>query len=836
MHDISSFAHIWQPLPLPSSSTTLSAGPGGEAAAAAAATAILFHVAAATAAVPRGGTGEDEPALCPPPPRGGGNGGGGGASAPPPPRPHQTVTAPFSLTNAVRTYTGARLGTVTGTKGSVLQVELSDVYDILGMLRSLQYDVKLYNNSSSSGNNLNDSSHSDSLENEWHESRADPLERYARHRLERQAAACHVRLPSPPTRTVPAPNRNSSNNSRDSLNGRGGAADADADAAAEVVVVVVVEGLDALVQFVEDMYRDRIAHARLTLAQGCVDFDALTEYCAPGTLLLDGGLLTGLAATPTIVRCRACRVRRTKTATGRIVSVFEAAVECVVAVGGGGEGDHGGGGGGWVVVEAQWVQSEFRGTRSVRSDDYAADAADDSLLRRPTDAIVQELARRGRAYESFCVPPPAPDDGTLNYRSGSGIQVQYQAGTFWSVRTVGGGAPSSASGFATPLRGGGRMMVDPHEAWSRGVHPCKAPADGAASDSILPTLQSYARYLRQRSQPRHKEPAVPTASATSDGPDDVLLLRGPLPDVLVMLTWPVVCGFSLPARVWGLALVAGLSPVHFHTAAFDALVLPPARKRLLRALVASHGPAPQQQRRQQQPNSAFAAADVLPGKGEGLIILLYGPPGVGKTLTAEAVAEVLHRPLYRVSMGELGTTPENLESRLQEIFDLCLPWKAIVLLDEAEVLLETRSKSADLVRNAMVCVMLRLLEYYPGILFLTTNSGVELLDPAVASRITCALPYDALDAPGRLEIWRTSLARVAVSPPPSAARDALPPPPLLSDADLTALATEYATANGRQIKNAVQLASIVCRHEQRALTLESLRETLEMTATWTAPK
>ena len=54
-------------------------------------------------------------------------------------------------------------------------------------------------------------------------------------------------------------------------------------------------------------------------------------------------------------------------------------------------------------------------------------------------------------------------------------------------------------------------------------------------------------------------------------------------------------------------------------------------------------------------------ADVIDGKGEGSIFLLHGPPGVGKTLTAEAIAELLHKPLYTVSMG-LGTNPESLES------------------------------------------------------------------------------------------------------------------------------------------------------------------------------
>jgi len=38
-----------------------------------------------------------------------------------------------------------------------------------------------------------------------------------------------------------------------------------------------------------------------------------------------------------------------------------------------------------------------------------------------------------------------------------------------------------------------------------------------------------------------------------------------------------------------------------------------------------------------------------------MIFLLHGPPGVGKTLTAEATAETLKKPLYTVNVGELGT-------------------------------------------------------------------------------------------------------------------------------------------------------------------------------------
>ena len=42
-----------------------------------------------------------------------------------------------------------------------------------------------------------------------------------------------------------------------------------------------------------------------------------------------------------------------------------------------------------------------------------------------------------------------------------------------------------------------------------------------------------------------------------------------------------------------------------------------------------------------------ASADIIEGKGNGLIILLHGGPGTGKTLTAESVAELAEKPLYR---------------------------------------------------------------------------------------------------------------------------------------------------------------------------------------------
>ena len=66
--------------------------------------------------------------------------------------------------------------------------------------------------------------------------------------------------------------------------------------------------------------------------------------------------------------------------------------------------------------------------------------------------------------------------------------------------------------------------------------------------------------------------------------------------------------------------------------------------------------------------------DFIKGKGKGLVILLHGAPGVGKTATAEAVALSRRRPLFLITCGDLGTTPESVEGGLKQIFRLANLW------------------------------------------------------------------------------------------------------------------------------------------------------------------
>lgn len=96
--------------------------------------------------------------------------------------------------------------------------------------------------------------------------------------------------------------------------------------------------------------------------------------------------------------------------------------------------------------------------------------------------------------------------------------------------------------------------------------------------------------------------------------------------------------------------------------------------------------------------------DFVMDKGKGLVMLLCGSPGVGKTYTAEAIAEMAKVPLYMISAGELGSVSGQVEKALDRALDLCRRWKAMLLLDEADVFLGKRfgGGNASIERNELV--------------------------------------------------------------------------------------------------------------------------------------
>lgn len=133
---------------------------------------------------------------------------------------------------------------------------------------------------------------------------------------------------------------------------------------------------------------------------------------------------------------------------------------------------------------------------------------------------------------------------------------------------------------------------------------------------------------------------------------------------------------------------------------------------------------------------------MIEGKGNGLTLLLHGPLGTGKTLTAEGVADLTHKSLYRATCGNIGTKPAIVEKYLDSVLHIVRTWGHVFLLDEADVFIEDRTL-ADLERKALVSIFLRVLEYYEGILVLTTNR-VGMFDEAFKSRVQLAIHFPSL--------------------------------------------------------------------------------------------
>ncbi|KAK4102405.1 P-loop containing nucleoside triphosphate hydrolase protein [Parathielavia hyrcaniae] len=314
--------------------------------------------------------------------------------------------------------------------------------------------------------------------------------------------------------------------------------------------------------------------------------------------------------------------------------------------------------------------------------------------------------------------------------------------------------------------------------------------------------------------------AVPKAASKSSSTE----LTELTPDQL-LLCIPTVKGYSLKLKLWGLFSVSKIAPIAFNDSAFPNLRLPPTYKDLILSFVETHpSSAPQDTTPASTAlvvpdddgnNNNNRFDDLIEGKGLGVVLLLVGNPGTGKTLTAEAVADQVRRPLYVLSAGELGQDAGDVETRLRDSLELAESWGAVLLLDECDVFLQERSGGGgvwDLARNEIVAVFLRLLEYYRGILFMTTNRA-DTLDKAFHSRVHLTLRYPDLDEAAKEHIWRhfTTMAG---------------PDGVEFGAELYQSLARL-PMNGRQIKNTVKLATLVAARRKVSLGVEHVRTALQ---------
>ncbi|KAK5634771.1 hypothetical protein RRF57_010484 [Xylaria bambusicola] len=293
----------------------------------------------------------------------------------------------------------------------------------------------------------------------------------------------------------------------------------------------------------------------------------------------------------------------------------------------------------------------------------------------------------------------------------------------------------------------------------------------------------------------------------------------------------------LPKRMFAYALrerrfipvnVNFLKPIRRQPGVFENLKILKDYKDIVRGLVASHFQRKSFERRYVDMSTGGPSQDLIQNKGRGLVVLLHGVPGVGKTATAEAVAMEYRKPLFVITCGDLGLTPHEVESSLSNVFRLAHLWDCVLLLDEADVFLSQRSK-LDMKRNALVSVFLRVLEYYNGLLFLTTNR-VGTIDEAFKSRIHMSLYYPPLDKTQTRDIFRLNIAKLREI---EVQRHEMTgePPLVIHDSQIIDFAGKHFEENarstgcwnGRQIRNAFQIASSLAHHNY-TIQAENARE------------
>ncbi len=233
--------------------------------------------------------------------------------------------------------------------------------------------------------------------------------------------------------------------------------------------------------------------------------------------------------------------------------------------------------------------------------------------------------------------------------------------------------------------------------------------------------------------------------------------------------------------------VDDMKPYQYQPELKDKLILPPEQTDLIDILTAEMD---------------LLMDDIVEGKSGGTTVLCVGPAGVGKTLTAEVYSEIIKRPLYRVHSGQLGLNVTEMEIALKNTLTRAQRWGAVMLIDEADVYIKRRDD--NIAANAVVGVFLRVLEYFNGLLFLTTNR-IGDIDEAIISRCIAIIRYHSPNFDDRCKIWAVMAEQFGLN----------------IDVELiNTLSKTFPRASGRDIKGLTKLVAKYCHHKSVAPSLE----------------
>lgn len=186
--------------------------------------------------------------------------------------------------------------------------------------------------------------------------------------------------------------------------------------------------------------------------------------------------------------------------------------------------------------------------------------------------------------------------------------------------------------------------------------------------------------------------------------------------------------------------------------------------------------------------------------GRGVSMLFLGPPGTGKTMAAQVIANELHLELYKADLsGVLSKYIGETQKNLKEIFDEVQKSKSILFFDEADVLFSRRvdvTDARDISANAQTAYLLQKMEEYDGITILATNL-LQNFDDAYKRRMKYIIRFSLPQKEQRKELWRKVFPREM---------------PLAEDVDMEYLASNF-ELSGASIKNIALNAAFLAASE-----------------------
>lgn len=142
--------------------------------------------------------------------------------------------------------------------------------------------------------------------------------------------------------------------------------------------------------------------------------------------------------------------------------------------------------------------------------------------------------------------------------------------------------------------------------------------------------------------------------------------------------------------------------------------------------------------------------------GAGITVLFSGPPGTGKTMAAQVIANELQMELYKIDLSQIidkyvGETEKNIK----QIFEQAQKSNSILFFDEADAIFNKRleaSNANERFANIESSLLLQCVESYQGISILATNH-FQAIDAAFIRRFKYHIIFRQPDEQIRYEIW-----------------------------------------------------------------------------------